>query len=359
MDTDPILTFRAPAREPGRVDAVVSPVLELVYAAFLIQKRGPVPPTAPTTPSWTRRVAAEAPEVLAAVHGLWGRGDAPGALEGGAGVESFLLAARYGYVRDADPERFLNDAVGLAARSLAEGGAWGAEDAVVAERVAARLRALGEPSFAAAWTSAHRQLWRSLRAVWERDGRPAAEAAVDAFRRGYEATGSALAALPAHHFVRFESGATSIERAEREGRVVVVPLGLAATGGFHFDVDGTLYVGFGLQAEQVHERTAEHVAVLAQRMKAFADPTRALLLALIGRFAGLHLTVGDLAEQAGVSQPTVSGHLRMLREAGLVRLEKRGNKAFHTLDEDAVRAVLHEFEQAILEGAAAPEDDGS
>jgi DNA-binding transcriptional ArsR family regulator len=353
MDTDPILTFRAPAREPGRVDAVVSPVLELVYASFLIQKRGPVPPASPTTPAWTRRVATEAPDVLTALHAVWSGTELEGAEVGGAGVEAFLLAARYGYVRDVDPERFLGDAAGLAARSLAEGGDWGDAEANVAERVAARLRTLREAAFAAAWTGAHRGLWRALRPLWEREGRPAAEAAAEAFRREYEATGSVLAALPAHHFVRFEAGATSIERAEREGRVLVVPLGLAASGGFHFDVDGTLYVGFGLQAEQVHERTAEHVARLAQRMKAFADPTRALLLALIGRFAGLHLTVGDLAAQVGVSQPTVSGHLRLLRDAGLVRLEKRGNKAFHTLDEDAIRAVLHEYEHTILEGEGA------
>jgi DNA-binding transcriptional ArsR family regulator len=348
MDTDPILTFRAPAREPGRVDAVVSPVLELAYAAFSVVKRGRAPAATPSTPPWSRQLADDAPEVVDALFATSGTG-----AHGGPGVETFLLAARYGYVRDVDPERFLGDAAGLAARSLAEGGDWGDAEANVAERVAARLRTLREAAFAAAWTGAHRGLWRALRPLWEREGRPAAEAAAEAFRREYEATGSVLAALPAHHFVRFEAGATSIERAEREGRVLVVPLGLAASGGFHFDVDGTLYVGFGLQAEQVHERTAEHVARLAQRMKAFADPTRALLLALIGRFAGLHLTVGDLAAQVGVSQPTVSGHLRLLRDAGLVRLEKRGNKAFHTLDEDAIRAVLHEYEHTILEGEGA------
>ena len=37
-------------------------------------------------------------------------------------------------------------------------------------------------------------------------------------------------------------------------------------------------------------------------------------------------------------------------------LEKRGNKAFHTLDEDAIRSVLHEYEHAILDGADAPGD---
>jgi ArsR family transcriptional regulator, arsenate/arsenite/antimonite-responsive transcriptional repressor len=89
----------------------------------------------------------------------------------------------------------------------------------------------------------------------------------------------------------------------------------------------------------VHERTAQRVAELARRMKVFADPTRAMLLALIGASSGLQFTVGDLAQQLGVSQPTVSGHLRLLREAGLVQLERRGNKAFHRLDATAVHGA--------------------
>lgn len=359
METDDLITFRAPAREPGRVDAAVSPVLELVYAAFLVAKRGPRPAASPSVPVWATRLATEAPDVLDAVHEA-GRSLGPGGAadaDKGAGIEPFLLATRFGYVRDGDPERFLGDVAGLAGRALVEGGAWGDEDAAMAERVAGRLGQLREPTFAAAWSAAHRQLWRALRPTWEREGRPAAEAAADAFRSAFEATGSVLAALPAHHFVRFESGAASIEKAEREGRVVVIPLGLAATGGFHFDVDGTLYVGFGLQAEHVHERTAERVAELAQQMKVFADPTRAQLLALIGRFAGLHLTVGDLAAQAGVSQPTASGHLRLLRDHGLVHLEKRGNKAYHRLDAAAVRALLGAFERAVLEGVDAEDED--
>ncbi len=352
MDNDPILTFRAPAREPGRVDAIVSPVLELAYAAFYVAKRGRAPAATASTPAWSVQLAQDAPEVIAALLEL--AGPAGG---GGPSVETFLLAARYGYVRDTDPERFLREAGGLAQRYLAEGVKTEAvEDTATIARVIERLERLRDPAYAAAWADAHRGLWRALSPRWEREGRPAATAAVEAFERNYEATGSVHAALPAHHFVQFEAGAQSIRKAEAEGRVQVVPLGLAVAGGFHFDIDGTLYVGFGLQAESVHERTAERMGALAQRMKPFADPTRVMLLSLIGRFAGLQLTVGDLATQLGVSQPTVSGHLRLLREAGLVQLEKRGNKAFHRLDVEALHDVLASFERAVVEG---PDLDGT
>lgn len=351
MDTDPILTFRAPAREPGRVEAVVSPVLELAYAAFFVRKRGGAPSASPSTPAWAVRLPDEAPDVCQALLEL-GRTQAPG----DPSVATFVLAGRYGYVRDADPERFLHDAGGLAGRYLDEGVRAGpADDAEAVARVADRLEQLRDPAFAAAWAEAHRGLWRALAPTWEREGRPTAVAAVEGFRRAYAASGRVQASLPAHHFVQFEAGAQSIREAEANGRVTVVPLGLAVAGGFHFDIDGSLYVGYGLQAEQVHERTAERMRELARRMKPFGDPTRAMLLALIGRFGALRLTVGDLAQQLGVSQPTVSGHLRLLREAGLVHLEKRGNKAYHRLDAAAVHTVLAEFEGAVVDG---PGGDG-
>lgn len=345
MNDDAILTFRAPAREPGRVGATSSPVLELAYAAYTVAKRGVPPVPGAATPAWLRRLAVDAPEPLAAVAGFWpARGFA------GPGVEAFVLAAHFGYARDDDPKRFLTDLPDLAERFAAEKGEPdGVEDPELLADLRARLDRLRDGPTAATWAAAHRGLWRALAPTWAREGRSAATVAAVAFLDAYRASGSVLASLPLHHFVQFEAVKASIRRAESEGRVVVVPLGLAVAGGFHFDVAGTLFIGFGLRVEQLHERTSARVADLAARMKVFADPTRAMLLALIGRFSGLHLTVGDLALQLGVSQPTVSGHLRLLREAGLVQIERRGNKAFHRLDGDAVHGLLAGFEAALLE----------
>jgi len=351
MDASDILTFRAPAREPDRVDAAPSPLFELAYAAYSVAKRGLPPAPGPATPSWLRRLALEAPESLAGVATFWPARGFPS-----PGVEAFVLVAQFGYGRDEDPERFLGDLPLLAERFVAEGDAVDAgEGAAMAEELRKRVDVLRDDAAAAAWTAAHRALWRSLAPIWAREGRPAALDAADAFRSAYRANGSVLDALPAHHFVQFEAAAASIRKAESAGRLLAIPLGLAVAGGFYFDVGGTLYIGFGLQTEAVHERTAERVAALATRMKVFADPTRAMLLALIGRFSEVHLTVGDLAVQLGVSQPTVSGHLRLLREAGLVQIERRGNKAHHRLDAEAVHALLHDFETALVVGAADPD----
>lgn len=47
-------------------------------------------------------------------------------------------------------------------------------------------------------------------------------------------------------------------------------------------------------------------------------------------------SVGDVAEQVKVSQPTVSHHLGVLREAGLVKSRKEGKQVFYTLDQQRV-----------------------
>jgi ArsR family transcriptional regulator, arsenate/arsenite/antimonite-responsive transcriptional repressor len=344
---DAILTFSAPAREPGRVDAIASPVFELLYASFFVTKRGVPPGPGSTPPAWLRRFSLEAPETLRAVADFWRqRGHEQ------AGAETLLLATRFGYVRDPDPERFLRDFARLPGRYLDEGTVKeSATPREESERIAARLELLRDPETAAAWAQVHRGFWRLLGPYWERERRPAVESAAAAFMTQLGVSGDVLSSFPRHHFAQFEAAVAQIRKAEKEGRVLVVPMGLAVSGGFLFDVDGAVYIGFGVQAERVHERTAQRVAELAPRMKAFADPTRAMLLAVIARFEGLQFTVGDLAQQLGVSQPTVSGHLRQLRDAGLVHIERRGNKAYHRLDRDALHGLLAGFEAAVVEGA--------
>ncbi|HEX8996656.1 MAG TPA: metalloregulator ArsR/SmtB family transcription factor [Ktedonobacterales bacterium] len=67
---------------------------------------------------------------------------------------------------------------------------------------------------------------------------------------------------------------------------------------------------------------------LAARLKALADPTRLRMLDLLAQQAE-PLCVCDITPQFTQNQPTVSHHLKLLREAGLVDCEKRGIWAFY------------------------------
>jgi ArsR family transcriptional regulator len=72
----------------------------------------------------------------------------------------------------------------------------------------------------------------------------------------------------------------------------------------------------------------DDAVLLATWYGVLADPTRLRLLSLIST-AGEACAACDLVEPLGVSQPTVSHHLKVLREAGLVASEKRGRWVFY------------------------------
>ena len=77
--------------------------------------------------------------------------------------------------------------------------------------------------------------------------------------------------------------------------------------------------------------TAEQLAKL---LKAVADPARLQLLALLRSSPDGSACVCDLTGPLGLSQPTVSHHLKVLRDAGIVSREQRGTWAWFSVDRD-------------------------
>ncbi len=73
---------------------------------------------------------------------------------------------------------------------------------------------------------------------------------------------------------------------------------------------------------------AEGAETLARALKVLADPARLRLLSLIQSQPGHEACVCNLTEPLGLSQPTVSHHLKVLLEAGLVEREQRGSWAY-------------------------------
>lgn len=68
---------------------------------------------------------------------------------------------------------------------------------------------------------------------------------------------------------------------------------------------------------------------LAKVFKALGDPTRVKLLSMIAGSSTGEMCVCDLTEPVGLSQPTVSHHMKLLVEAGLVTREQRGKWAYY------------------------------
>jgi ArsR family transcriptional regulator, arsenate/arsenite/antimonite-responsive transcriptional repressor len=78
---------------------------------------------------------------------------------------------------------------------------------------------------------------------------------------------------------------------------------------------------------------------LAHIFKALGDPTRVRLLSLIAATEGGEACICDLTAPVGLSQPTVSHHMKLLVDAGLVTREQRGKWAFYTVVEDALTSL--------------------
>jgi ArsR family transcriptional regulator len=80
---------------------------------------------------------------------------------------------------------------------------------------------------------------------------------------------------------------------------------------------------------------------LAAAFKVLADPVRLLLLSLIANAAAGEMCAYDLVTPTGRSQPTVSHHLSILTDAGLLTREQRGKWVYFSVDPDRV-AVLRD-----------------
>ena len=70
---------------------------------------------------------------------------------------------------------------------------------------------------------------------------------------------------------------------------------------------------------------------LARMFKALADPNRVKLLSMIAASDEQEACVCDLTEPVGLAQPTISHHMKVLVEAGLVSREQRGKWAYFSL----------------------------
>jgi ArsR family transcriptional regulator len=85
--------------------------------------------------------------------------------------------------------------------------------------------------------------------------------------------------------------------------------------------------------------TVEQAGAVAPLLKALADPVRLRLMSLIASHDGGEACVCELTPAFDVSQPTISHHLRVLHEAGLVERERRATWVYYRARPDALSAL--------------------
>jgi ArsR family transcriptional regulator, arsenate/arsenite/antimonite-responsive transcriptional repressor len=113
----------------------------------------------------------------------------------------------------------------------------------------------------------------------------------------------------------------------------VVIGGAAGSGGCCAPGDGDAECCAPLACEPLPESGAQELALL---FKAVADPVRLRLLSLIACHAGGESCVCDLLDAFDMTPPSVSYHLKILREAGLLSSERRGTWVYYRVNPDVM-----------------------
>ena len=85
--------------------------------------------------------------------------------------------------------------------------------------------------------------------------------------------------------------------------------------------------------------SAEQAEETAALLKVVADPARLRILSMLARAPDHEICVCDLTDPLELSQPTVSHHMKVLREAGLTTSDRRGKWVYHRLDPDRLEQI--------------------
>lgn len=309
----------------ARLHVEPSLVAELTFALFAFRVR--MGDRGHFQWDWLDEMEAAHPALVARVRDFWG--DEPYSEWG----ELTLLAAAAGVLFETDPAALLAGceqaaAAGVRVPSLPT------EPPDVEGFIAGRLRRLRDDAELRAQYFALLREFVAAAGPALAAARPVAEAASARIARQAAAGGDPLALVPANHLARKESYRGLIRAASDRGRLYVVPLGLTPHGQCFFGNADLLIVAFGPETGEKVTRRRAMAERAAASFKVLSDPTR---LALLGRILHAPISVTDLATYFDLSQPTVSVHVKMLREAGLLESKRAGTQTIYTARPERVR----------------------
>jgi ArsR family transcriptional regulator len=258
------------------------------------------------------RLYGQGDDLRQRVVGFW-QGDVP------SSVESEVMAF-HGGVLDATDFATFREGCEAALPGLPEAPELASETEEIRLMTWDRLRRLRESdALRDRYFDLLSEIWTFVAPWWEVEGRSVAEhAAADARQR--MANGTEWHEIVTAECPTYIGHLPDIIEMQRSGhRVVIAPCALFGRG-LYVELPDCTVVGLAA-SDPVHAARAETEQV-AGSLKALADPTR---LAIFHSLRSGPSTVGDLAKSFSLAQPTVSMHVKRLREAGLVTTVRRGN----------------------------------
>jgi len=188
-----------------------------------------------------------------------------------------------------------------------------------------------------------RDVWDAIRPDWELSGRRAVDAAI-ASRREMAAKGAHWQELGREGYEFGDLLERLVATLGPLGEIVVVPAFFTHCG-LLVDLPGVVVLG--VRTDTTGAEARARTAALARRLKALSDPTRLAMLDALRRGPR---TTTDLASAFSLAQPTVSNHIKVLRDAGLVTDVRDGTRRNLVVQQDVVGELLASLEGVLSGG---------
>jgi len=324
-------TLLAPAVPRVRFEVRNAMVMELLWALYLTPDE-----SAAEFPDRAGRFAGS-PELEARIPAFWEDGEP-------CFTELLVAAERGGVLFEDDPERlWAGLAAGVTAPLRAEPlASESPEDRI---RFLARLDHLHDDAvLRAGWLELLRDTWAAVEDRWQDEGRNVAESLVWEVRSRVPEVGTYADLTPLLEDGCDFGGLLPRLVADSEAasqQVVLVPAWLCRKG---FLISLVHWLVWGPPNPTRPRGPSAETRARARRHKALGDPTR---LAIFEAAARRPRSVGELARELGVAQPTVSNHVRILRAADLLTAEKEGGRRL-VADVAAFERFLDESRRAVV-----------
>jgi ArsR family transcriptional regulator len=254
-----------------------------------------------------------------------------------------ILAERIGVLMTDEADSFLHgieraaqlDGVGLDLRS---------ESAEVRAATLARLdRLRADPALARRYAAALTDVWDVVRPAWEATGREMVRRTgaewSERVRRGV----GLLDVIPGRHIARHVDQERLLWQRRR---VVLTPLYFCRVGGAIVDMTAFVHVGSPARPVDGEALRRKEAELIASRLKVLADGTR---VALLRDLASEPSSVMDLSRRFGLAQPTISNHVKVLRDAGLLDAQKDGARVVYSVPRDQLGRLLDETRDLLLD----------
>ncbi len=274
------------------------------------------------------------------VRAMWGPGER---MSCGGYLELMVIAHHGGLLFSTDADALLDrlDELCLTVPASSDDLPLQSETAEDRAAVLQRLARLKESAdLRHRYVTLVRDVWEAIRPDWELSGRGAVDAAI-ASRREVAAKGAHWQELvrDGHEFGDLMD--RLVAELGSDGEIVVVPAFFTHCG-LLVDLPGVvvLWVRTDTTGAEARARTA----ALARRLKAISDPTRLAMLDALRRGPR---TTTDLAAAFSLAQPTVSNHVKVLRDAGLVTDVRDGTRRHLVVQQDVVGELLVSLESVL------------